>query len=421
MSRLKYRGYRRMCVLCISCFFFFLFLFGPDTALVQAEETEQASDDEKVVTEPEPLIEEDHDTDDVENSELLEGMIPSLKLYWGAYYKNEFSYWERSGLQEKWGDFNKIRMMFEGRLKQEITLRAELNIFSFHGNTRLFYTDHDTIILDRAYLDFRRNAFHFTIGKQEIRWGPDSLWSPTDIFQPFDLTVFHDDEREGESAFKADYTFNETFSMTGVFTPSSEQDYFRRALQLQAIIENSVLQISYLDYGEEETEKHYQFNALAVQNDYNSGKYWFETAYVRESGPMETHDKKYIKSNIGFEYITPIGILLTGELFYDGGAHSKPADYTEDEWRDYLQGRITNLGQTYAYVSTAFLMTYSLVISTGYIRNFTDHSSYYYIIGQYLIAKNTELHIGLDLTQGQKGSEFEIFGNNMSIALKIQI
>jgi len=62
---------------------------------------------------------------------------------------------------------------------------------------------HSTI--DRLYLQYSKDKWDITLGRQRINWGINTIWNPNDIFNTYSFTDFDYEERPGSDALRIQY------------------------------------------------------------------------------------------------------------------------------------------------------------------------------------------------------------------------
>lgn len=61
------------------------------------------------------------------------------------------------------------------------------------------------LMLDRAYIDFTKDKWQLTVGRQRINWGINTVWNPNDIFNAFNFYDIDYEERQGSDAVRLQY------------------------------------------------------------------------------------------------------------------------------------------------------------------------------------------------------------------------
>ena len=59
--------------------------------------------------------------------------------------------------------------------------------------------------IDRVWLDFTRNNFQVTLGRQRINWSQTYVWNPNDIFNTYSYFDFDYEEKPGSDALRLQY------------------------------------------------------------------------------------------------------------------------------------------------------------------------------------------------------------------------
>lgn len=64
--------------------------------------------------------------------------------------------------------------------------------------------------IDRLWIDYSKNKFQLTIGRQRINWGQTFVWNPNDIFNSHSYFDFDYEEKAGSDAVRMQYYLNST-------------------------------------------------------------------------------------------------------------------------------------------------------------------------------------------------------------------
>ena len=73
----------------------------------------------------------------------------------------------------------------------------DLSFFPVKGDNLLFHS-----MLDRAYVQWRKNDWEVSLGRQRINWGVNLAWNPNDIFNAYNFFDFDYEERPGTDALR---------------------------------------------------------------------------------------------------------------------------------------------------------------------------------------------------------------------------
>ncbi len=82
-------------------------------------------------------------------------------------------------------------------------LKLSKNIVS--GDHYLF-----NMSVDRLWVDFNKNKWQITVGRQRINWGQTFVWNPNDIFNTYNYLDFDYVEKPGSDAVRVQYYTSET-------------------------------------------------------------------------------------------------------------------------------------------------------------------------------------------------------------------
>lgn len=74
--------------------------------------------------------------------------------------------------------------------------------------------------IDRAVLNWSKNKWDITVGRQRINWGINLVWNPNDIFNTFNYFDFDYEERPGSDAVRIQYNTGIFSSFQIAFKPS---------------------------------------------------------------------------------------------------------------------------------------------------------------------------------------------------------
>jgi len=66
------------------------------------------------------------------------------------------------------------------------------------------------IAVDRLWIDYTRNKWQITLGRQRINWGQTFVWNPNDIFNTYNYLDFDYTEKPGSDAVRIQYYISET-------------------------------------------------------------------------------------------------------------------------------------------------------------------------------------------------------------------
>lgn len=158
------------------------------------------------------------------------GQEKDTKLFLTGYIKNlhEFSFVDRLE-QLQWTTFLHNRLNFKFSLSKEFSARLEFRNRMFYGDNIKNVTGFSDVIsqdtgwlglswnlldnnetifnvaLDRALVNYTKDHWDITLGRQRINWGRNLVWNPNDIFNTYNFLDFDYEERPGSDAVRIQY------------------------------------------------------------------------------------------------------------------------------------------------------------------------------------------------------------------------
>ncbi|MFO7843061.1 MAG: hypothetical protein R6V16_04565 [Bacteroidales bacterium] len=99
-----------------------------------------------------------------------------------------------------YGDFNKMIPGYADMIEQDNGLLGFLTTNLVEEKSFLLNTS-----IDRAYVEYNKNSFTATLGRQRINWGQSFAWNPNDIFNVYSFFDFDYEERPGSDALRLQY------------------------------------------------------------------------------------------------------------------------------------------------------------------------------------------------------------------------
>lgn len=163
----------------------------------------------------------------VTNTVFSQGLSP---FEYNGYAKYLFSSTKVPGINDRLYDhLLHLRLNTRYYATQNLTFGMELRFRTFFGESsykipnyrELIQTTHDFVELDfylwetkysigyleldRLYLDFVKDDFQITVGRQRIAWGTCWVWNPTDLFNPLEVLDFDYEERPASDAIRIQY------------------------------------------------------------------------------------------------------------------------------------------------------------------------------------------------------------------------
>ncbi|HVZ96579.1 MAG TPA: hypothetical protein VG847_06875, partial [Chitinophagaceae bacterium] len=169
-----------------------------------------------------------------------------------------------------------------------------------HGPSYLLNT-----AIDRAFIDYTKEKWEVSAGRQRINWGVNLVWNPNDIFNAYSYFDFDYEERPGSDAVRIQYYFNSTNSAEIAYKPGSGPGQTTIAGLYRF------------------TKGSYDFQALGgiMQSDYVAGGGWSGTlGQAGFNGELTAflpqkdfqHSQTVISASVGINYTFSNSLYLHG-------------------------------------------------------------------------------------------------------------
>lgn len=166
---------------------------------------------------------------------------------YNGYAKYLFSTSKIPGIDDRLND-NLLHMRLNTRwyATENLTAALELRFRAFYGESvekipyysELIQTQHDFAELDavlweskksigyleadRFYLDYYKDKFHATLGRQRVAWGTCWVWNPTDLFNPRNVLNFDYEELPATDAIRVQYYTGAVTKIDVTYQPAKD-------------------------------------------------------------------------------------------------------------------------------------------------------------------------------------------------------
>lgn len=126
-----------------------------------------------------------------DNAYLLDNLLHNRL---NAEWKFAKSWNLSAGLRTRvfWGDLVKSSSEFSERIEQANNDHFDLSLHLLDQESALINT-----YLDRFYLQYSKDDWEVTLGRQRINWGIQTFWNPHDLFNIYNFVDFDYEERPG--------------------------------------------------------------------------------------------------------------------------------------------------------------------------------------------------------------------------------
>ncbi len=205
-------------------------------------------------------------------------------------------------------------------------------------------------------MSYDTEKFIFTIGRQRIPWGKARLFSPLDIFNPYNPFAIEKEEKQGINSLRFLYYFSGFSWIEGVLSRRKGKNYFGGALffSLGAVDANFIV-------------------ASLPQESLFGGAFEASSGrmVLRGELALRKNSKSILKDiSIGADYQLSSKIYLIGEYFSTDGSEFYPKGKVFVIIADYQISELTKFQASYFHASPGNGNFLFLRISYSYFQNF---------------------------------------------------
>lgn len=300
-----------------------------------------------------------------------------------GYYEVEFDQLKFANQTYNYG-YNKLRLDFEARSEDAITIGANVNIQKYFDNTSWNLLDFlpmdiwqtifqpqnvpqeywitefpimlsDTLFLDNIYLKAGFRHFDLTVGKQQISLGTGYAWNPTDIFntkQLLDPTY----EQTGVNAIRAEIPIKGRTGMDIILSPGKDWNESVKMLRLKIGLGRFDLHGTIGQYTWERT----QFSPTTFLIDEQSnlrtlygGSIVGELAgaglWIEGAWNQLENQEEFFEAAIGTDYTFENGLYIIMEYLRNENGVSNKENLDINHYLQYFNGETHSLMQDYLF------------------------------------------------------------------------
>ncbi len=300
-----------------------------------------------------------------------------------GYYEVEFDQLKFANQTYNYG-YNKLRLDFEARSEDAITIGANVNIQKYFDNTSWNLLDFlpmdiwqtifqpqnvpqeywitefpimlsDTLFLDNIYLKAGFKHFDLTVGKQQISLGTGYAWNPTDIFntkQLLDPTY----EQTGVNAIRAEIPIKGRTGMDIILSPGKDWNESVKMLRLKIGLGRFDLHGTIGQYTWERT----QFSPTTFLIDEQSnlrtlygGSIVGELAgaglWIEGAWNQLENQEDFFEAAIGTDYTFENGLYIIMEYLRNENGVSNKENLDINHYLQYFNGETHSLMQDYLF------------------------------------------------------------------------
>lgn len=308
------------------------------------------------------------------------------------------------------GDTLTVRSQFQNPVLGVSPVMTDDNrLFSLTG---VVHDEPDQLVLhriDRMSLSYTGEKVVLRLGRQAISWGNGLLFSPMDIFNPFDPAAIDTEYKTGDDMLYGQYLLANGHDMQAVFVARRDElaNYSSRvnstAAKYHGFVGNGEFDVL--------LAKHYDEQVLAVGGNTGIGGALWRADIVFTETEQRTVSS-YVSSlsySWGWWEKNFSGFIE----YYKNGFGQDDGNYAnadllnnQDLTRRLIRGELYTLGREYLGLSTTAELSPLWMLTSNVIYNLSDRSTLIQLQGQYSMQQNSQLLLVINKPTGSTGSEF---------------
>jgi len=326
-----------------------------------------------------------------------------------GYYEGEFDQLKFANQTYNYG-YNKLRLDFEARPDDVVTIGANINIQKYFDNTmwnlldflptdiwqpifqpedfpeEMWITEFpialsDTLFLDNVYLKAGFKHFDLTVGKQQISLGTGYAWNPTDIFntkQLLDPTY----EQTGVNAIRAEIPLKGRTNLDVILSPGKDWKESVKMLQLKTGLGRFDMQGTIGQYTWQRTQFNPTTFSIDEQNNLRTlyggsivgelagAGLWIEGAFNKMENIAD-----FSEIIFGTDYTFKNGLYIIMEYLRNENGVSSKENLDINNYLRYFMGETHSLMQDYLFGFLSYPLNDFIQFGLLGFRNLNDNSA----------------------------------------------
>jgi hypothetical protein len=264
--------------------------------------------------------------------------------------------------------------------------------------------------LDRLYVSYTTDQSVWRFGRQAISWGNGLMFTPMDVFNPFDPAAVDKEYKTGDDMLYGQWLFDSGNDLQGVaiirrdpVTGDVESDQSSYALKYHGFVSGQEIDVL--------AAEHYGDQILGAGGIFSLGGALLRGDLIWTKTSQET--ALSVVTSLSYSWIwggkNVSGIL---EYYYNGfgqgSGNYSPAELAgnPDLIKRVGRGELFTLGKHYLAASLNVEITPLFILTPNVFINLQDPSALVQLVGQYDWKENFLLLGALNFPIGGKGSEY---------------
>ncbi len=260
--------------------------------------------------------------------------------------------------------------------------------------------------LDRFSLRWDHARFRLAVGRQTMSWGVSYFWPVLDLFAPFPPHRIDREYKPGIDALRLTIPVGDFSEVEAVAAGLGERYPEDFSLATLGRFHVSRADIGFMG-GRFHTDT---VLGTFITTDVSGTGVRAELAFT-ESGDeadAERNRGRFWRTTLGLDRQLTPGLMLSGEVSYNGFGASEPEDYSAVAQADRAsRGEVTSLGRFYAGVSLGWQAHPLISVRGVLLANLEDGSTLVQPLAEWSVSENLAALIGasLGLGPGEPGDQ----------------
>ncbi|MDX2321851.1 MAG: hypothetical protein QNK26_14790 [Moritella sp.] len=263
--------------------------------------------------------------------------------------------------------------------------------------------------LDRAAVNYSKDALVVKIGRQAISWGNGLVYTPMDLFNPFDPASIVTEYKTGDDMIYSQYLFDSGNDVQFVWVARRDEHG-----NVTDDVDSNAIKYHFFQAQSEWDlliANHFSDQIVALGNVTNVGGSVLSGDLIYTH--MDTDNVLSAVINASYSWVLfDKNMSAFVEYFYNGFGQ-KGGDYSSAAladnpalWQRLERGELYTLGQQYFTTSMSIEMTPLWLLTPNVFVNLSDNSALLQLISSHNLTQNTQLTTAFSLPVGPDGTEF---------------
>ncbi|WP_157824420.1 hypothetical protein [Moritella sp. Urea-trap-13] len=324
--------------------------------------------------------------------------------YWGPW-QMELDY----QLLLTYGDIQALRHAPLGVYLGSKPINDDKRLFNL---TQTFVDDEKLALtqrLDRVSVNYSKDALVLKIGRQAISWGNGLVYTPMDLFNPFDPALIDTEYKTGDDMVYSQYLFDSGNDVQLVWVVRRDEHG-----NVTDDVDSSAIKYHFFQAQSEWDlliANHYRDQIVAISNVTNVAGTVLSSDVVYTY--LDTDNVVSAVLNASYSWVLlDKNMFAFVEYFYNGFGQ-KNGDYSPGAlagnpalWQRLERGELYTLGQRYVTTSVNIEMTPLWMFTPNVLINLSDTSALLQLISSHNLTQNTQLTMVFSVPIGPDGTEY---------------